>query len=172
MTAVRDDLIGDLTRNRKLPKHLEQLFRDEQFRGVYLASSIIPMPRYGGDNRLGRPIKIGPTKAFSDNLSQKMLGHSPYVDLYVNWRIWTIGDKRQKHLEVLLKKHIAKKSESIHRGWAHMDGEFDPKEFQKDAFKLATKENIIAFSDGAVLNHLETILRENAFRKVFEEKMY
>lgn len=165
MSSIRD-LAGEV-KLRKLPGDLSETFRKGKFRAVYVASSLEPVARYPGDNRAGRPIKIGLTASFDDKLSAQLLFASPYNDLIILFRVWTFAEDAP-HLEKLAKKHVRDVSEKIRRGWAHCEPDLDIDELEAKIYNLARENRIEAWSDGALLKWLPQKQREDMLRAALE----
>lgn len=152
-------------RLRRLPSDFEEAWRREGLCAVYLASSDGPIPRYSGDNALGRPLKIGVTVPFDDNTSRRMLEQCPYHDLKVKSRVWFIGAhgegrKKAERMARLAKQYVLKDSDAIRRGWAHMAGDYDIASLEHWIFERAKELRIDGFNDLTILRMIDRVERE------------
>lgn len=158
-------------RMRKLPPEFQEAWRREGLCALFLATSDGPVPRYAGDNALGRPLKIGVTVPFKDETSRRMLENCPYHDLRVRSRIWFLGRDKAERMARLAKQYVGQKAERIRRGWAHLDGNYDVGRLEDWIFEKAKDLKMSAWSDLAVLRMIDDVERHRMFSKALEDAL-
>lgn len=140
------------------------VFRREKFVAVYVAGPLSPVARYPGDNRLGRPVRIGHTAALTtDEISRKFDTASAYWPQGVLFRVWVKGKTAAQELEEYLRARYTG-FDALRRNWVEMGPDWDHALGELDVRAAAGALGLQCWSDEELVKHLGMIVQDEMKR--------
>lgn len=150
MSAIED--LSRRARRKDIDDAVMREFRAADFCALYVAGPIDLVPRKMGDNRGGRPIKIGLTRSMQDTISANMDGASPYWEQRMLFRVWVEGHATARRLESLVLDALVNGAEErLRKSYHEMGAEFDTAFFEMEVHNIAMVNAITAYDDDSMM---------------------
>lgn len=145
---------------RRLSPQFLRLFRADDYTALYVAGPLEIVPRRMGDNRGGRPVRIGVTASLDDTVTPIADGWSPFWECRIHFRLWTRGDVFAKRILAAVQEIGAARGEGARKSWIDFGPDYDPSLFEMELHGIAADLSIKAWDDHALMAHLQDRLEQ------------
>lgn len=147
-------------RARRLSKRLGQEMARRKLVAVTLRGPEAAVPRYFGDNAGARPIKIGTTTIWRDEIGRKCdLEHYIAIEHRTLVRLWVFGERRAARLADALRGHLLAGGAEMRNGWIDVGTDLDLDRLYRTCLDVATAADIDAWTDAGIVSFVEELHR-------------
>lgn len=144
---------------------VRRVFRRHEYCAVYVAGPNDVVPRKMGDNRGGRPIKLGITRALEDTISSHLDGASAYYEQRVLFRVWVKSFPIARRLEGLVIEALGVNAEGLRKAFWDMGPEFQREFFEMEIHTIAQCNGIETWDDDSLFYDLAREVKREFARK-------
>lgn len=137
-------------KKKDLDDAVRRVFRRHEFCAVYVAGPSEVVPRKMGDNRGGRPIKLGITRALEDTISSHLDGASAYYEQRVLFRVWVQSFPVARKLEGLVIQALGVNAEGLRKAFWDMGADFQLEFFEMEIHTIAQCNGIKTWDDDSL----------------------
>lgn len=130
------------------------------FAALYAAGPKHPIPKRMGDNRGCRPVRLGVSQVWVDEITRKLDAGSPTHWQGMLFRVWCPSVTSAKILESLVKQDLSAGFEPMRKDWIDFGPNLDVPALERAIRRVASDHNIKTWTDAEILEHLKWIQNE------------
>lgn len=120
--------------------HMKYIFREMEPAALYVAGPIELVPRRMGDNRGGRPLRLGVTKQWLDQITPQIDKGGYICKMCVHFRVWSHSEKHISLLIEALMKMWSGTYDNLRHPWIDAGPEYTPEMLERAI--IATRTDI------------------------------